>query len=208
MCFFQAEGHAFPVLFKSYCLGCSRNSSSWLSLCRARSYRLPYRKDQEAYTERWKGQLLWRFGRIPISLVIRHDSEWPAERERLGYICNPRSLKGMETSHPVATVAVPPLSSWVTGLAPQRKHELMHCTCCSHAVISGSWMRITTCQCPLARLVTLEVDRSLWWDPNFIGHPTWRLRPLVQGKRVTYVTEMLFCKTLFYKHGIATYKIT
>ncbi len=107
-------------------------------LCVARSYRLPYRKDQEVYTGRWKGQLLWRFGRDPNSSVIRRDSEWPTERERLGYVCNPRSLKeGTETSHPVATVAVPPLGG-----------------------------RVSACQCPLARLVTLEVDRSLWRDPN------------------------------------------
>ncbi len=32
-------------------------------LCVALSYRLPYKKDQEAYTGHWKGQLLWRFGR-------------------------------------------------------------------------------------------------------------------------------------------------
>ncbi len=44
-------------------------------LCVARSYRLPYRKDQEAYTGRWKGQLLWHFGRDPNSSVIRRDSE-------------------------------------------------------------------------------------------------------------------------------------
>ncbi len=31
---------------------------------------------------------------------------------------------------------------------------------------------IIACQCPLARLVTLEVDWSLWRDPNFVGHPT------------------------------------
>ncbi len=36
----------------------------------------------------------------------------------------------METSHPVATVAVPPLSCRVTGTAPQRKYQLMRCTCC------------------------------------------------------------------------------
>ncbi len=95
-------------------------------LCVARSYRLPYRKDQEVYTGRWKGQLLWRFGRDPNSSVIRRDSEWPTERERLGYVCNPRSLReGTETGD---------------------------------AMIA--------CQCPLARLVTLEVDRSLWRDPN------------------------------------------
>ncbi len=27
-------------------------------------------------------------------------------------------------------------------------------------------MRNTACQCPLAHLVTLEVDWYLWWDPN------------------------------------------
>ncbi len=93
-------------------------------LCVARSYRLPYRKDQEVYTGRWKGQLLWRFARDPNSSVIRRDSEWPTERERLGYVCNPRSLReGTETSRPVATVAVPPLGGRVSGSAPQRKHD-------------------------------------------------------------------------------------
>ncbi len=36
-----------------------------VDLCVVRSYRLPYMKDQEAYTGRWKGQLLWHFGRDP-----------------------------------------------------------------------------------------------------------------------------------------------
>ncbi len=114
---------------------------------------------------------------IPISSVIRRDSEWPTERERLGYVCNPRSLKeGTETSRPVATVAVPPLSCRVSGSAPQRKHELMRCTCCllySHGD-QRQLDAMIACQCPLARLVTLEVDWSLWRDPNFVGHPTWR----------------------------------
>ncbi len=39
---------------------------------------------------------------IPILSVIRRDSEPPTERKCLGYICN----------------------------APQRKHDLMRCTCC------------------------------------------------------------------------------
>ncbi len=127
---------------------------------------------------------------------FRRDSEWPTERERLGYVCNPRSLKeGTETSRPVATVAVPPLSCRVTGSAPQRKHELMRCTCC--LLYSRGDQRqldaMIACQCPLARLVTLEVDRSLWRDPNFVGHPTWRLRSLLQGTRVAYVTETFRC---------------
>ncbi len=50
---------------------CYSSPSVWVALgtavvdllCVARSYRLPYRKDQEACTVRWKGQLLWRFGK-------------------------------------------------------------------------------------------------------------------------------------------------
>ncbi len=138
MCLFQVEGHAFPVLSKFYC--CSRNCSSWPSLCRARSYRLPYRKDQEAYTGRWRGQLLWRFGRDPNSLgtdVTRSDrlkgnvsvtyvTLVPWRRERRRHV-------------PVATVAVPQLSCQVTGSAPQRKHELMQCTCCLLYPHCGVW---------------------------------------------------------------------
>ncbi len=74
MCLFQVEGHTFPVLFKSYCWVALGTAVDDL-LCVARSYRLPYRKDQEVYTGRWKGQLLWRFGRDPNSSVIRRDSE-------------------------------------------------------------------------------------------------------------------------------------
>ncbi len=119
---------------------------------------------------------------------------WPTEMERLGYVSYPRSLKeGPETSRPVATVAVSLLSGRVTGSASQRKHKLMRCTCCllySRCFqCSISWMWITACQCPLARLVTLEVERSLWRDPNFVCHPTWRLHSLLQGTRVTYVTK-------------------
>ncbi len=81
---------------------------------------------------------------IPISSVIRRDSEWPTERERLGYVCNPRSLKeGTETSRPVATVAVPPLSCRVTGSAPQRKHELMRCNL--SALILTRWSAAAGC---------------------------------------------------------------
>ncbi len=102
---------------------CYSSPTGWVALgtavvdllCVARSYRLPYRKDQEVYTGRWKGQLLWRFGRDPNSST---------ERERPDYVCNPRSLReGTETSCPVATVAVPPLGGRVSGPAPQRKHD-------------------------------------------------------------------------------------
>ncbi len=40
----------FPSVIQVLLLGCSRNCSSWPSLCRAWSYRLPYRKVQGAYT--------------------------------------------------------------------------------------------------------------------------------------------------------------
>ncbi len=51
-------------------------------------------------------------------------------------------------------------------LAPKRKYELRWCTCCLLYLRCGSQMRSTTCQCPVARLVTLEVNWSLWRDPN------------------------------------------
>ncbi len=74
----------FPSVVQVLLLGCSRNSSSWPSLCRARPYCLPYRKDQEVYTERWKGSSCGTLVGISISSVIRRDSEWLTERERLG----------------------------------------------------------------------------------------------------------------------------
>ncbi len=125
-------------------------------LCVARSYRLPYRKDQEVYTGRWKGQLLWRFGRDPNSSVIRRDSEWPTERERLGDVTSRR--------HSCCTTAGRP----GLRLGSSAKTWLMRCTGC--LLYSRCDQRqldaMIACQCPLARLVTLEVDRSLWRDPN------------------------------------------
>ncbi len=108
---------------------------------------------------------------IPISSVIQRDSEWQIEREHLGYVCNPCSLKEERRCH----VHLPQLLShcWAVGLGSSAKAwiNVVHLL----PLISGSWMQITTCQSPLANLVTLEVDRSLCRDPNFVGHPTWRL---------------------------------
>ncbi len=41
------------------------------------------------------------------------------------------------------------------------------------AKLSTESPKIIACQCPLAHLVTLEVDWSLWRDLNFVGHLTW-----------------------------------
>ncbi len=60
MCLFQVEGHTFPVLFKSYCLGCSRDSRSCPSLC---SPVLSSALKEESGGGSSCGQLLWRFGR-------------------------------------------------------------------------------------------------------------------------------------------------
>ncbi len=66
----------------------------------------------EASTGHWKGQYPWPFGRDLNSTVIRRDVESDRLiRIRLGYVCNPRSLKeGTEMSRPVATAALSPLS--------------------------------------------------------------------------------------------------
>ncbi len=76
-------GRAHSSKWKGTLSQCYSNLTVWVALgtavvdllCVARSYRLPYRKDQEVYTGRWKGQLLWCFGRDPNSSVIRRDSE-------------------------------------------------------------------------------------------------------------------------------------
>ncbi len=58
------------------------------------------------------------------SSIVQQADVFIEGEKRLGYVCNPRSLKeGTETSRPVATVAVPPLGGRVSGSAPQRKHD-------------------------------------------------------------------------------------
>ncbi len=103
-----------------------------------------------------EGAYPWPFGRDPNSSFLRRDVESePTDREHLGYVCNPRSLKeGTETSRPVATAPVPPLS----GRAPARllsENLNMRCTCC--LLYSRCDQRqldaIIACQCALARLV-------------------------------------------------------
>ncbi len=47
----------------------------------------PYRKDQEAYTGHWRGQLLWRFIRDPILSVTNMMSPFPPPGNE-GYIHN------------------------------------------------------------------------------------------------------------------------
>ncbi len=69
--------------------------------------------------------------------------EWPTDRERLGYVCNPRSLKeGTEMSRPVATAPVPPLSG--RALARLLSENLnMRCTCCQ--LILTLWSAAAGC---------------------------------------------------------------
>ncbi len=112
-------------------------------------------------------------------------SEWPTERERFGYVCNPRSLKeGTETSHPIATVTVPTLSFWVIGSAPQRKHELMRCTCCLLYQCCGVWqpdakycmpMSIGSYSCTRSGLVSLARSQFVCHD---VSIPSFRERGL------------------------------
>ncbi len=169
MCLFQVEGHAFPVLSKSYCLGCSRNCSSWPSLCRARSYRLPYRKDKEAYTRRWRGQLLWHFGRdhnlavtdmtlsdrLNGNVSVTYVTLFSWRKEWRCHLPSPQSL----------------YHSWAARSPARLLWENMNkcgapTASYTRAAGCGSQMRNTACQCPLAHLVTLEVEWSLWRDRN------------------------------------------
>ncbi|KAI2655866.1 Bifunctional glutamate/proline--tRNA ligase [Labeo rohita] len=70
------------------------------------------------------GQQPWRFGRDPNSAVTDVTQSDRLNGQRLGYVCNLRSLKeGTEMSRPVAMAAVPPRNGQVTGSAPQRKPD-------------------------------------------------------------------------------------
>ncbi len=65
--------------------------------------------------------------------------------------------EGTETSCPIATAAVPPLSGRVTSSTPQRKPEyaLHLLPTYTYAVVSGNWIAIIACQCALGRRVSL-----------------------------------------------------
>ncbi len=138
MCLFQAEGHASQ---------CYPSPTVWVAqgttvvdllcvepgpiICLIGRIRRP---TQGTGRGTGRGNSCGALVGIPISSVIRRDSEPPTERERLGYVCNP----------------------------PQRKHDLMRCTCCLHSRCDQRQLdAVIACKCPLACLVTLEVDWSL-----------------------------------------------
>ncbi len=121
---------------------------------------------QEASTGHWKGQYPWPFGRDPNSSVLR----------------------------PVTTAPVPPLS----GRTPARllsENLNMRCTCCLFMLTL--WSAAAGCNNRMPMCIGSFSLHSKWIglskrDPQFVGPPTWRLRSLLQGTRVTYVTETLF----------------
>ncbi len=99
---------------KSMLSQCYSSPTVWIALetavvdllCVARSYSLPYRKDQEAYTGRWRGQLLWCFGKDPNSSVtdvtlsdrlngnvlVMYVTLVPWRRERRRHVPSPQLL--------------------------------------------------------------------------------------------------------------------
>ncbi len=98
---------------------------------------------------------------------------WPKTAPQKGYLCTPKWLRhqgwwgGGESQD---------LFQAVKGAF----HDLVSSSCTSGKNGTGGGSQrdptekptMIACQCPLARLVTLEVDRSLWRDPSFVGHPT------------------------------------
>ncbi len=88
---------------------------------------------------------LWRgsgcdFHRTPMS--SRHNSAWPTDRERLGYVCNPHSLmEGTETLCPHATILN---HRWLPGthsrLLSGKPDEWMHLSP-FYTHMHGEWLR-------------------------------------------------------------------
>jgi len=111
-----------------------------------------------------------------------------------GYIFNPCSLKeGTETSHPVATVAVPQLSCRITGLAPQWKYELMLCICCLLYPRCRVWQPDAKYHMPMSIGSFSYTQNGLVYlaRSQIIGHQ--RLCSLLQGTKVIYITKMFYC---------------
>ncbi len=96
--------------------------------------------------------LVWLSSREPSSLPWDRDHRYCALTPTLASF----SLAGQESSS-----EAPPLGS-------EAKGWLMWCTGCLLYSRCDQWQldAMIACQCPLARLVTLEVDRSLWRDSN------------------------------------------
>ncbi len=136
----QVERDSFSQCYQSHWVGSTTTTVTGLL---GASPGLHQRGVQEARTGHWKGQHPWSFGRDSYLSGHWQDSEWPTEGNvSLG--CNPSSLKeGTETSRPAATAAVPPLSGWVTGSAPQPKsaYALHLLPSYTRAAINGSWMQ-------------------------------------------------------------------
>ncbi len=74
MCLCQVEGHASQC-YSSPTVWVALGTAVVVLLCVESGLPIPYRKDQEAYSGHWKGQLRWCFGKDPNSSVIQHDSE-------------------------------------------------------------------------------------------------------------------------------------
>ncbi len=114
---FQWTGHPFPELSKYHWVGCTGTAViDLLCVSPVLSSNRGFRRLMQGTA---RGSICGAFLGIPTSSVTDMTLKVTDWREHLCYFCNPHSLKeGTETSRPVATVAVPPLSGRVTGLAP------------------------------------------------------------------------------------------
>ncbi len=114
-------------------------------------------------------------------------------RERLGYVCNPRSLKeGTETSRRMTDELGSRQRDLSTSSVTKRANGHWH------AIIASScrWSQREYKRQPVHRINHVFAEEpSRAGDPaaqrwySNCGDGTWRLRSLLQGTRVTYVTE-------------------
>ncbi len=108
----------------------------------------------------WPAVLMW-----PAEKLLQPYTLWRC----LGYVCNPRSLKeGTETSRPVATAPVPPLSARAPAQLLSENLN-MRCTCC--LLILTLWSAAAGCNNRMPMCIGSFSLHSKWIglskrDPN------------------------------------------
>ncbi len=116
---------------------------------------------------------------------------WPTEWERLGFIGNPRSLKEGTETYVLSPQPLDPAVAAVLLVRLLSEILKMQRTCCSLYTRAARWAAAAYDCMPMCigsfsytRIRLASLARFL-----FVGQSDVRLRSLLQGTRVTYVTE-------------------
>ncbi len=140
-------------------------------------------RDLPASAGHWRGSE-WRFHRDPtMSVTLTLHQTWLTDREGLGYV-DPGNVPSPRLLYHHCTAGAHNLRSsaknWCVFVC-----ALLLYPCCG---VGCAWWN-THANCDWLVLLTLESDWALERDPTTSIPLTLHLHSLLQGKRVTYITE-------------------